>query len=254
MALSPASPPLVLARLLTGLIGGLVLAQLLEVVLTWPQTGLEDIPPLFWGVFGLAFSPLVFLPYWRYVGWLRAAAAQRATDTDRVRVRRWAAVWLVFTLAGAIGLLGSEVAARLRLGLWADEALAASWKGQPWWTLGFSAVGAVVSVGLLAELRGWVEAHSRTQGDPAAQARRLSPRLPVLTAWVRAGQLCLLVGLPLTLTQLAAAGDLGGWPGLLAAVLTTGLELLVLEYSLRFARASAAPPPGALPPGESAAG
>lgn len=231
-----------LARLVTWLVGTLVLVEVVGGLSSSLQEQVGDMPPLlFWGLL-LAFSPVLLLPYWRYVGWLQAVAAQRATEADRVRVARWAAVWLGFTLLWLTWLIGGEVAGRLRLGLWADEALAASWSGQPWDLLAFGVVGGAVAVGLLVQLRRWVDRHTRVQGDASARASQLSPLLPALTAWVRAGQLCLLIGLPLTHRQLELSSAEPGVAGTLTAVLTTGLELLVLEYSLRFARASAAPP------------
>lgn len=235
--------PLALARLLTWLVGSLVLAEVAEVLLSVSQAQVGDVPPLFLLAFLLVFSPLLVLPYWRYVSWLQAVAAQCATEADRVRVLRWAAVWLAFTLAWVVFTVGSEVAVRLRLGMWADEALVAVWQGLPWELLAFGVVGGAVTVGLLVQLRRWVDAHTRTQADAAARASQLSPLLPALTAWVRAGQLCLLIGLPLTHRQLELSSAEPGVAGTLTAVLTTGLNLLVLEYSLRFARASAAAPP-----------
>jgi len=233
--------PLALARLVAWLVGTLVLVEVVEALSSSPQEQVGDMPPLlFWGLL-LAFSPLLLLPYWRYVGWLQAVAAQRATEADRVRVKRWAAVWLGFTLLWLTWLIGDEVAGRLRLGLWADEALAAVWQGLPWELLAFSVVGGAVAVGLLLQLRRWVDAHTRTQADAAARASQLSPRLPALTAWVRAGQLWLLVSLPLTPMQQELSLAEPGVLGTLTAVLTAALDLLILEFSLRFARASASP-------------
>lgn len=180
---------------------------------------------------------LLFLPYWRYVTWLRAVAVGRATDTDRVRVQRWAAALQWLMLVWLVYLIGSWLLDRL--GLWRGELTVAEQSGG---TLAFQVIGGVVTVGLLVQLRRWVDAHTHTQADAAARTSELPPLLPALTLWVRAAQVTLVLGLPLALAELKFAGTLLGVLDVLGTVLVPLLDILALEFSLRFARASAGTP------------
>lgn len=130
----------------------------------------------------LTLVPLLLLfgvPCWRFVTWLRAVARGRATGADRVRVLSWAAVWQWLALAWLV----------FSVGMWAVNPTGL-WRGQGFGLAGLAldVVGGVVTVGLLAALRRWIDRHTRTQADGGARAGELAPLLPGTALWVRAGQ------------------------------------------------------------------
>lgn len=221
----PTSSPVTLALQAAWMIGGTLLVMVLSVAV---QLGAEaDMDT--GGRLLLTVLTLVLLlfgvPCWRLVTWLRAAAEGRATEADRVRVLSWGAVWQGLTLAWLV----------FSVGMWAAHPLGL-WRGEEFGLalLAFEAVGAGVTVGLLAALRRWVDRQTRTQANAGARLGELAPLLPGTTRWIRAGQALVLAGL---------VRQMGG-PALeplevSTAVGTALFDALALELCLRFAWTSA---------------
>lgn len=221
-----ASSPATLARQATWMIVGTLLVTVLSVaVQLGAEADMDTGGRLLLTVLTLVPLLLFGVPCWRFVTWLRAAAEGRATEADRVRVLSWAAVWQGLTLAWLVSAVGMW--AFNPLGLWRGEEFGLA-------VLAFEAVGAVVTVGLLAALRRWVDRHTRTQANAGARPGELVPLLPGTTRWIRAGQALVLAGL---------ARQVGG-PALeplevSTAVGTALFDALALELCLRFAWTSA---------------
>lgn len=223
------SSPATLARRAAWMIGGSLLLLVLSIPLQLgaeadTDTGGRLLLAL------LTLVPLLLLfgvPCWRFVTWLRAVAMGRATEEDRVRVLSWAAVWQWLTLVWLVFSVGVWVVNPL--GLWRGEELGLA-------VLAFDVVGGVVTVGLLAALRRWVDRHTRTQANAGARAEELAPLLSSTTLWVRAGQAVVLAGLVRQLGG-SALEPLEGF----IAVSIALFEALALELCLRFAWTSAEP-------------
>lgn len=194
------------------------------------QTTVEPGGPA-WGAFAalLVFLPLYIFPALRYTTWLKRVAAGAARTDDVQRLTTWIKV---LRFCAGVGVVLSLIS-MLSLTLVSLNPTAEN----PGFTLWFGVLliaSSVVAFLLLGAAREWVTAQTARQGDLAQRSAALLPLLPGLTRWVRAVQVLTVLS---TVQSLLDGGLLN--PTSVVGVISLVLFLLILELSLRFARASA---------------